>query len=111
MEISNNKAQNMIEYTIVLGIIAAAFVVMNPLMKRGIQAMIRITADQIGNQQGAEQTFNDLERGQMDDYTVSTRAITEKETAEFLGEISYTFDDSMSTDSVTYSNLGFVEDN
>lgn len=50
------RAQSVIEYSLVLAVVAAVFVAMQTYLKRSIQAGIRISADQLGNQeQGLEE--------------------------------------------------------
>lgn len=46
-----SKAQGIMEYSIVIGLVVSVFVVMQAYLKRGIQAGIRISADQLGNQE------------------------------------------------------------
>lgn len=45
-----NKGQNLIEYTLILGIVVAAIVAMQAYFKRGIQSLIRVAADDYGTQ-------------------------------------------------------------
>ena len=48
------KAQSMLEYALVIGIIAAALAAMQLYFKRTIQATVKVAADEIGGQkQGA----------------------------------------------------------
>lgn len=49
------KAQALIEYAMVIGVVSAAFVAINVYMKRGIQAQIRISADELGRQERSEE--------------------------------------------------------
>lgn len=51
----NSKAQSISEYVILFGIITAALLGMQVYMKRGIQAVIKVAADEIGLQQDAEE--------------------------------------------------------
>lgn len=51
-------AQAIIEYILLLSVITAAIVYMYPLVKRSTQSLIKVTADQIAEQQNAEQDFN-----------------------------------------------------
>lgn len=49
------KAQALIEYAMVIGVVSAAFIAINVYMKRGIQAQIRISADELGKQEESEE--------------------------------------------------------
>ncbi len=46
----NNKAQNFVEYTLILGIVGLALFSMQAYFKRGIQSVIKVTADDLGPQ-------------------------------------------------------------
>ncbi len=48
---SREKAQSLIEYALILAIVAAALMGMQAYMKRGIQAAVKLSADQLGEQQ------------------------------------------------------------
>jgi Flp pilus assembly pilin Flp len=65
------RGQTILEYTIIIGIVAIVFVYMGAGMKRGLQSMIKVTADQIGNQENSDQDFNDVEQGYMVSSTTS----------------------------------------
>lgn len=47
---TNNKAQNFVEYTLVLGIAVLALFSMQTYFKRGIQSTIKVVADDLGPQ-------------------------------------------------------------
>ena len=52
---TKTRAQTMVEYIVLIGIVTVAVFYMGPLFKRGIQSVVKVTADQIGNQQNADQ--------------------------------------------------------
>jgi Flp pilus assembly pilin Flp len=43
------KAQNLSEYALILGVVSLALIVMQPYFKRGIQGVIKATADDLGS--------------------------------------------------------------
>lgn len=49
------KGQTLLEYMILLGIAVMVIFYMGPAFKRGLQSLIKVTADQIGNQEEADQ--------------------------------------------------------
>lgn len=49
------KAQSILEYAIVLGIVAIALSAMSLYFRRGIQAVVKVAADEAGNQKDAEE--------------------------------------------------------
>lgn len=48
--ILKKKAQSLLEYTLILGVVAVALVGMQVYFKRGVQSMVKVVADDFGNQ-------------------------------------------------------------
>jgi len=105
----DQNGQTLIEYTLLMGIILTVIIAMQPMIKRAAQGMIKVTADQIGNQQEADQRafYNTWTKGHMEQALVSTRAVIDTQTVEFLGLTNRIYGDSTRTDSAQQSNLGF----
>ncbi|TAN61406.1 hypothetical protein EPN16_03230 [bacterium] len=57
------RAQSLIEYAMVIVVVSAAFMAINGYMKRGIQAQIRMSADELGRQEESEEL--DLTKGRL----------------------------------------------
>lgn len=70
--ISHNKGQSILEYAIILGLVAAALTTMQVYLKRGIQAGIKVAADELGRQQDAVEI--DPEKGTQTDSWINTQA-------------------------------------
>ena len=104
--LKNRSAQTLIEYTIVIGIIVLVMFAMNPMIKRGIQSLVRAVADQVGNQEAADQDF---ETGHLEASYSTTRADITEETKDQLGIINYIPDETVFTDTQTELNLGFTK--
>ncbi len=51
IRLSHSTGQSLVEYSIILAIVGAALMGMQMYMKRGIQAAIKVSADQLGPQQ------------------------------------------------------------
>ena len=108
------RAQTILEYMSLIAIIATVLVTMSVHMGRGINGMIRLVADQIGNQKDADQRRKKIP-GQRDDsgflinsYTTD-RVYKSKISASRTGNFSYRFSDASRSDSTAMSNLGFRE--
>ena len=101
--------QILLEYIIVIGIVVLVLFAMSTMIKRGTQGMIKVVADQIGNQVNAEQDFENS--GYLSSSYSSTRAETLKTKTDFLGNITYSFGDLVATNSEVVINLGFTENN
>jgi hypothetical protein len=104
------RSQTIIEYTLMLGILIAVLVGMTPWIRRGVQAMVRMVADQVGNQVNAEQRF-DRSGHMVNSYTV-TEINQDLNVSEYLGTTVYTYnqDDVLSVTN-SMSNLGYKENN
>jgi uncharacterized protein (UPF0333 family) len=96
------------EYTIVIGVIVLIIMAMGPMIKRVTQAMIKVVADQVGNQEASEQTFD--EDGHMDNAYISTRASADKIRTEISSVTNYIYADNTVTNSRQLTNLGFTEE-
>ncbi len=59
MKRQNSRAQNMSEYVIVIGIVSLAFIGMQTYMKRGIQGVVKSSADELFSQSAYEQKVPD----------------------------------------------------
>ena len=119
----NIKAQTLLEYLILIGIVTVVLFAMYHAVKRGAQSVIKITADQIGNQQRADQREpnisnaaivpgpNDQQPTAVSGYMVSsytaTRASNQKDIQELYGDVGYFYNESVLTNSNSSSNLGF----
>lgn len=101
-----NKGQSLVEYTAVVGIVIVVFITMNPMIKRGIQGMIRTVADQVGNQEDAEQRFNE---SYLNRSTTEMAVSSSKITQQRLTNLTTTYDESVTTSSDALLNLGFTE--
>ena len=104
------KAQTIVEYTLIVGVLVGLLVAMTPLMRRGIQGMVKTVADQVGNQQNAEQIGGDS--GHLDDAHTTVHFDQERRVREYLGTTTYDYvTDRTETQSVVFSNLGFTPGN
>ncbi len=55
------RGQTILEYTLIAGIITAVLYYMGTGIKRGVQSMVKVAADQVGNQQEADQRLDDIQ--------------------------------------------------
>ena len=104
----NQRAQIFLEYVTVIGIVTLIIIAMSTMIKRGTQGMIKVVADQVGNQVNAEQRFD--EDSFLESAYTSTRTSTGKTKTELIGVITYAFDDATSIESNTHIRMGFTEE-
>lgn len=103
----NNRAQSMLEYVTLIAVAVSVLIAMSAYIKRGAQGMIRTVADQVGDEQNAEQKFDDT--GHLINAITVTRSTTDKETVERVGIVNYIFSDITQTLSTSTVNAGFQE--
>ncbi|MBF0571204.1 MAG: hypothetical protein HQL12_04970 [Candidatus Omnitrophica bacterium] len=112
-----NRGQSILEYTMIIGIIVVVLSYMGTSIKRGTQSLIKVAADQVGNQQNAEQDFNDTQQGYMVGSNTQTfennnKQVTETGYMPASGNAVYisntSFNESAYTVSNTITNAGFV---
>ena len=77
------RGQSILEYTMIAGIITLVLFYMGTAIKRGVQSLVKITADQVGNQQNADQDFNDIQSGYMVASNSSAQDANNKQVSEF----------------------------
>ena len=54
-QLRSRSGQTVVEYILLIGIVTVALTVMGPFFKRGLQSMVKVTSDQIGDQRNADQ--------------------------------------------------------
>ena len=107
---SRHQGQTFLEYSILIGIVVAFMVSMSPMLKRGVQGMIKVVADEVGNQVNAEQSAGI--HGYLEEQYSSTQVNQVKRRREEMGEVGYIYDGSFTqTFTTTASNLGFIPGN
>jgi hypothetical protein len=125
----NFKGQVILEYAVIIGLVVAIMLAMSPKIKRLIQGMVKITADQVGAQTEADQFHQFLNTGNFvtdvhkpkleDGYLESSytyvRTVDNKRTLEApnisdLGVTNYVYSVNAVTNTSSLSNLGFIEE-
>ncbi len=122
------KGQTIMEYIIIVGLVTVALFYMGPALKRSLQGMIKVTADQLGNQQqsdqdivinpeitGAEEPGLDLSdsSGYLESSNTSMTMNSTKdvyEGRENLGQVTYNTTDRTETQASSLTNLGFTKE-
>ncbi len=112
------RGQSIVEYTMIVGILTVVLYYMGTGIKRGVQSLVKVTADQVGNQANSDQDFNDMQTGYMIGSNAETEEGVNRQTTE-LGYITntgsnfYTMNTSFNeyTDTITntVSNGGFTQ--
>ena len=97
------KGQSIIEYTMIIGIITLVLFYMGTGIKRGVQSLVKITADQVGNQQNSDQDFNDTMSGYMESSNSSIQEVSNKQVTE-IGYISNITNDAVYVANTSYSD-------
>ena len=116
----NRRAQSMIEYTIIVGIVMVVLYYMGTSIKRGVQSLVKVTADQVGNQQNSDQDFTDYQQG----YLIGSNTVTQENRWKQTSELGYipasgsaiyagntSFNEASYTMTSTVTNGGFTPTN
>ena len=99
-------AQTLLEYTILIGIVALTIAAITPTLRRGVQSVLKVTADQIAPQNQSEQAI-DPESGYLVNLSSTTKSLTRKRTREMGSYTSaYEIRDIAETQSNSLTNLG-----
>jgi len=75
----------MIEYTIIVGIVTVVLYYMGTSIKRGMQSLVKVTADQVGNQSNSDQDFIDYQQG----YMVASNTESQQNRSKQIAELGY----------------------
>ena len=103
------SAQSILEYILLLGIVAFVLFAMNSLIRRGVQSLIKVTADEIGNQQNGEQNFNS-EAGYLVEALSSSKNSRFNIMRQRLDQHSKFINERMDLVTNSISNLAFTPD-
>lgn len=95
------------EYVALIGIVIMAIVAMTPLLKRGIQSVVKVAADQIGVQNIAEPIY-DQRRGNLNMDFTDRRTSMSEEAREVAGIHEYIYNDVDTTQKTSSYILGYT---
>jgi hypothetical protein len=99
-----------LEYVLLVGIITIVLFTMMQQVKRGTQSVIKVMADEIMNQQEADQSF-DNRQGFLEAANTTIRMNGQKSVnTRSLGVTNYIYDDRQEMFSNTHTNMGFTEE-
>ena len=112
------KGQTLIEYTMIVAVSAMTIMAMSVLMKRGIQSVVKVVADQLAYQNEAEEDYKEGSGYLINAYAVM-RAHQDSEIDASGEHIKYWYGDALGggsnyttqTSSETLVNLGFIKMN
>jgi len=79
------RGQSILEYTMLVGILTVVLMYMGTAIRRGVQSLVKVTADQIGNQQNSDQDFNDTQQG----YMIGSNEAVQENNSKEVKEIGY----------------------
>ena len=108
--ILSRRAQSIMEYVMLISIITAAVIYMLPRIKRTTQSMMKSAADQIGDQKGAEQTFNNAEKSYLINSHTVSRTVVNNLRTDASGVIDQRYDETTQTNTTSYMNTGWSKE-
>jgi uncharacterized protein (UPF0333 family) len=108
--IFSRRAQSIMEYVMLISIITAAIVYMLPRVKRTTQSMIKSAADQIGDQKGADQTFDNIQKGYLVNSTTAGGTTINNLRTDVSGTIDQTYNEMTTTATTSFTNAGWSKE-
>ncbi len=101
------KGQTISEYILLVGIVTMAIIFMGTDLKRGLQSVVKVTIDQLGNQANSDQDFSDHQGGLTGSLAVTSQ--NRQRTVNSLGneKTNYLTNDQMGSDSTILTNVSF----
>jgi hypothetical protein len=102
-----HKGQTLLEYMILIGLVLMALVFMGTDIKRTLQSLIKVTADQIGNQAEADQDY-DSRSGHMVNSWSSSSQSAEVTKTDVNGAVGVVSREGSQSDTMTIINQGLT---
>lgn len=104
----NRRAQTLLDYILLLGIVSTVLFAMNTSIRRSIQAVVKGAADHIGRQEESDQDFEGRS-GFLVESVTDARTTRNRQTSDFLGALDYNVDETTTIKTNSLTNLGVVE--
>ena len=101
------KGQTIVEYIVMIGIVAAVLYTMGPTFKRGVQSLIKGTADQLAAQNTSDQDFS-YGSSHLDNSFSSTITNNQRKAQELIYTSSVQVDERADTYSNSITNAVFT---
>jgi hypothetical protein len=100
--------QTLLDYSMLLGIVAVILSTLGPLLQRSLQGMVKGVADQVGTQINSEQAFD--ETGHLAESRTRTQMDTLSTYSEEAGDgIAHEYKDKISSSTESIVNMGYQE--
>lgn len=104
------KAQTFLEYILLFGLVVSVMVALSTMLRRPVQSVVHLVADQVGNQKLSDQS-NALS-GHLDRTSARTGVDRVFRTRESGGVITYeTVREDVSVETDVLVNVGFTKQN
>ena len=101
------QAQTFLEYVLMITVITAIMIAMSTTLRRSVQGMVKVVADQVGFQQNAEQKG---ESGYLKHMNTLVRRDQITTVKDRLGNVTYFYDkDQTESQTFVLTNLGYSE--
>jgi len=113
----SQQGQTLIEYLLLTGVVMMALIYMGTDFKRGIQSVVKVTADQLGNQANSDQDFTmQAQQGFLVNSTTNTwqgheQGLTQRfgmittQTGDFTEQVTNSFTNESLTPSPSGANV------
>ena len=104
------SAQILLEHILLIGVVTVALITMTPMIRRTIQSVIKVTADEIGKQKDSDQNFNS-DQGYLVESSTGSQYTRRNRYLDRPGVMVKQINEITDTSTFTITNLGFTEEN
>ena len=105
---SPRRGQSIVEYIIIIGIAIVALYALGPGFRRGVQSVVKATADQLAPQQNADQDFS-ADSSHLDISNTKTGTTVNRSKQELMYTTNTESAESTATATNTVTNTGFLQ--
>ncbi len=110
MQTKKKYAQTFLEYILVISVVTAVMIAMSTMLRRSVQGLVKVVADQIGFQQNSDQQGGS--KGYLVNMTARANRDQSTSVRDRLGNVTYSYDrDRTEQQTFVFTNLGFSEEN
>ena len=107
---NQQSAQILLEHILLIGVVTIALITMTPMIRRTVQSVIKVTADEIGAQKNSDQNFNS-DQGYLVESSSTSQYSRRNRYRDRPGVVVKQIDETTDTSTFTITNLGFTEEN
>lgn len=103
-----DRGQSVVEYIIIIGIAIMALYAMAPALRRGVQTVVKATADQLAPQSASDQDFSS-DSSHLDRSVMNVNTAVSRNRQETLYSVRTASSETTATTTNATTNSGFIQ--